>query len=312
MNDKLQSFIEYSDKVKNALKTGKPVVAIESAGTFEGFRYPENIEVAKMVTKAIEDKGAVAAYIGIVGGKIKVGFSESDMEYLSDNSKNFLKASRRDIPFILAKKGDAITAVAATMMIADAIGIKVVTGGGLGGVHRGATHTMDISADLCEFEKSEVIVVCSGAKSILDLGLTLEYLETHSVPIAGYKTKELPAYLSTRSGYRLDFSLESPEEAVSTYENMKMLGNRSGLLICNPVSEELSADYERMNSIIEGAVEEAEKIGIRGKNITKFIMERINAQMGGDSKEAAVYINRNNASLAAQIAVVLSLTTSIN
>lgn len=304
----VSQYFEYSAEVEEALKTGKPVVAIETAGTFEAFGYPLNKELANKVMDCIRKEGAVPAYVAVIQGKVKIGLSAEDIDYLcgtEECKKSFIKASRRDLPILIAKKMDALTAVAAVMMLADLAGIKVVTGGGIGGVHRGAQQTFDISADLEEFGKSNVVVVCSGAKSILDLKLTMEYLETKAVTIVGYRTKELPAYMAVHSGCALDYSLDSPMEVADCYNIKNNLGIKSGILVTNPIDVQYAVDSKKMESAIEKAVKMAEEEHIQGKVITKYIMDVVKKEMGGDSVEASFHMNMDNASLAARIACQL-------
>lgn len=298
----MKEYIDYSQEVSDAFETGKPIVAIETAGTFEGFDYPENMKLAKAVEDKIRANGCVPAYIGIVNGRIKVGLEEADKLILANPGHMLIKASRRDIPMLITKGYNALTAVASTMMIADMTGIKVVTGGGIGGVHRGVQTTFDISADLKEFVKSDVAVVCSGAKSILDLNLTMEYLETHAVSVVGYKTLELPAYMATHSGIKLDYSFESPEEVAKYISIKKELGIKSGLLLVNPIDEKYSVNSELMNAAIEKAVKKASEEGITGKVITKYILNIVSEEMGGESDEACFHLNVDNADLASRIA----------
>lgn len=295
-------YIDFSKEVKEALDNKKAVVAIETAGTFEGFGYPDNMKLANDVSTAIRNIGAVPAYIGIIEGRVKVGLENEEMERLAKPKEMLIKASRRDIPMLIAKKMDALTAVASTMMIAGITGIKVVTGGGIGGVHRGAETSFDISADLNEFTKSNVVVVCSGAKSILDLNLTMEYLETHAVSIAGYRTRELPAYMAVHSGIKLEYSFDTPSEVAEYMKIKQSLGVNDGLLLVNPIEEEYSVDSDKMNSAIELAVQKAAEDGIKGKRITKYILDIIHDELGGDSSEASIHLNLGNAVLAAEIA----------
>lgn len=301
----MREYIDFSREVLAAMEAGTPIVAIETAGTFEGFDYPENMELAKLVTDQIRGNGAVPAYIGIVQGRIKIGLEQEDMERLANPEKMLIKASRRDIPMLIAKEYDALTAVASTMMLADMVGIQVVTGGGIGGVHRGVQTSFDISADLKEFVKSDVVVVCSGAKSILDLNLTMEYLETHAVSVVGYQTLELPAYMAVHSGIKLDYSFDSPAEVAHYVSIKKKLGIKSGLLLTNPIDEKYAVDSERMNAAIDKAVKKAADEGITGKVITKYIMRIVSEEMGGDSQEACLHLNVNNADLASKIACEL-------
>ena len=293
--------ITYSDEVYEALNSGKPVVAIETAGTFEAFSYPTNKELAERVMDSIRKAGAVPAYIAIIAGELKVGLNPQDVEYLARKT-GLMKASRRDLPMLLAQKRDALTAVAAAMTVANLTGIQVVTGGGIGGVHRGASTSFDISADLQEFTLSNVAVVCSGAKSILDIKLTMEYLETHSVSIVGYQTLEMPAYLEVHSGCKLDFAVESPDEAARCLVTKQQLGLPGGILVVNPIDSQYAVDAEKMKAAIDKAVQSAEENGIQGKIITKYIMDIVKAEMGADSTEASIHMNIDNAVLAAQIA----------
>lgn len=296
------NFIDYSKEVKEALDNKKPVVALETAGTFEGFIYPDNVKLASDVSEKIREIGAVPAYIAIVNGRVKVGLEKDEMEYLAKPEKPLIKASRRDIPMLLTKKMDALTAIASTMMIADIAGIRVVSGGGIGGVHRGAETSFDISADLNEFSRSNVVVVCSGAKSILNLSLTMEYLETHSVSIAGYRTNELPAYMAIHSGIKLEYFFESPSEIAEYIKIKDSLSIEDGLIIANPIDEKYAVDSEKMNAAIDKAVKKADEDGIKGKIITKYIMEAVHKEMGSGSKEASRSMNMGNAILAAEIA----------
>lgn len=301
----ISNYIEFSEEVKEAMEQNKPIVAIESAGTFEAFPYPQNMEVARMITDKIREIGAVPAYTAILQGIIHVGLSDQEAERIANPKEPLMKASRRDIPLLLSKKMDARTAVAAAMMIADLVGITVVTGGGIGGVHRGATTSFDISADLEEFVKDKVLVICSGAKSILDLKLTMEYLETHSVTIAGYKTKELPAYLAIHSGCSLDFCFDSPAEIAESFALKTELNLPGSYLIAKPIDEEYAVNSDLMNAAIEKAVKKAADNGIHGKIITKYILDVIKEEMGDDSTEASIHMNIANAELAAQVACLL-------
>ena len=303
---RISDYISYSREVSIALEQRKPVVAIETAGTFEAFKYPVNRDLANMVMDNVRANGATPAYIAIIGGQIKVGLDPEDVEYLASSELGFIKASRRDIPIILAKEIDALTAVAATMMIADTVGINVVSGGGIGGVHRGAETSFDISADLEEFNKSNVVVVCSGAKSILDLKLTMEYLETHAVTIAGYQTNELPAYMAIHSGCKLDYSLDNPKEVADCYKLMRELDIPGGLLLTKPMDPEYALDSDVMNAAVDKAVAKAKEEGIEGKIITKYIMGIVKAELGSDSVDSGIHMNVDNAVLAAKVACELA------
>lgn len=295
-------YIEYSAEVKQALEDNKPIVAIETGGTFEGLPYPENEKTAQFVESAVREHGAVPAYIAIMDGKVKVGMTDSEIARYAKMRGKMLKASRREIPLILAKGGNGIMTIAATMMIADVAGISVVSGGGIGGVHRGAEKTMDISSDLEEFLMRDVIVVCSGAKSILDLQLTMEYMETKGVPVIGYKTDELPAYMARTSGIKLSCRMDSMEEIAKAYQIKKQLGINGGMLVTNPIDEEFAVDADKMNGAIEAAIKESIKDGVSGKVITAYLMKRVKEMLGEDSMDAQIHMIKENAVLGAEIA----------
>lgn len=294
--------IQLSEEVKNAKVNKRPVVVLESAGVFEGFDYPENMKLAADIEQAIRAENAVPAFTAVIDGVIKVGLTEAEKMTIANPPSPLLKASRRDMAMLLVKKENAVTAVAAAMMIAATAGFPVVAGGGIGGVHRDYANSMDVSADLEEFEKSNVVVVCSGAKAILDLPFTMEYLETKSVPIVGYGTNELPAYLCRTSGIKLHFRVDSPEEVARIFETNGFLGIKTGLLVANPIEEKYSVDGKEFEAAISYAVNEAKEKGIKGKVVTKFILDSVNKMMGADSKEASYNMNVANARLAATIA----------
>lgn len=298
--------MSFSSEVSEGLKAGKAVVVIESAGTFEGVVYPDNLRVAERIENIVRENGAVPAFAAVINGVIRIGLEESEKQLLANPEQPLLKASRRDIPFIIAKKGTALTAVAAAMMIADLAGIPVVAGGGIGGVHRDYVHCMDVSADLEEFSKSNVITVCSGTKMIMDLPFTFEYLETKAVPLAGYRTREFPAYVIRSSGLYMDHSMDTPEEAAEAYRAKNQLGIPGGIFIANPVPEEFASDPEEMEKQVEAAVKKAEQEGIKGKPVTRFILMEINDQTGSESGKASEELNCANAELAAQIARALA------
>lgn len=298
-------YILYSEEVNKAVSSCLPVVVMETAGTFEGVPYPDNLRVAENLEEKIRSYGAVPAFSAVIDGVIKVGLSAEEKDRIANPVKPLLKASRRDLPILIAKKETALTAVAAAMLIADMAKLSVVCGGGIGGVHRDYANCLDVSADLEEFTKSNVIVVTSGAKSILDLPFTMEYLETKAVPVVGYKTNELPAYLVKSSGLKLDHGIEAPEQAAEIYRAKNRLGMPGGILVANPIPEEYSVDVTAMNEAIEYALDQAKEQNVHGKIVTKFIMRIINERMGKDSSEASEQMNYNNAVLAAKIAVAL-------
>lgn len=290
-----------SQEVKEALESGKPVVALESTIISHGMPYPMNVETAIRVEEIIRENGAVPATIGIIGGVLKAGLTEEEIDYMGKTS-GVAKVSRRDIPYIVSQKLDGATTVASTMIIADMAGIRIFATGGVGGVHRGAETTMDISADLEELSSTNVAVVCAGAKSILDIGLTLEYLETKGVPVYGYGTEELPAFYTRESGFKVDYRIDNPEDialALKTKWDLKLKG---GAIIANPIPEEYSMDAAFITKVIEDAVVEAEEKGIKGKETTPFLLAKVKDVTGGDSLESNIQLVFNNAKLAAQIA----------
>lgn len=299
---KISDYIEYSAEVLEALNNNKPVVAIETGGTFEGIPYPENVETAEKVMEAVRKNGATPAYIAIIDGKVKVGMTPKEIDDYGKRRGTMQKASRREIPLIIAKGGYGVMTLAATMVIADMVGIPVVSGGGLGGVHRGAEVTMDISSDLEEIADRNVIVVCSGAKSILDLNLTMEYLETKSVSVIGYKTDELPAYMAVSSGIKLPCRMDSVEEVAKSYRIKNEFNIKTGMLLMNPISSEYAVDGNEMNKVIEEAIEHSKIDNVSGKAITGYLMKYLKEKMGSDSMDAQKNMIIDNASLAAGLA----------
>lgn len=302
----MKKALKISEEVRYALEHGKPVVALESTIISHGMPYPDNVKTALTVEKTVRENGAVPATIAIIKGVPTVGLSEEEIEHLGKEGIKVVKVSRRDIPVVIAKKLDGATTVASTMIFAETAGIKVFATGGIGGVHRGATETMDISADLEELHQTNVTVVCAGAKSILDLGLTLEYLETKGVPVLGYKTDELPAFFTRKSGFKVDYRMDSPEEIAAAVKAKDALGLSGGMLVANPVPEEYSMDPDKIEAVISEAVEEAKALGIAGKKVTPFLLEKIRNVTGGDSLFTNVKLVLNNAALAAKIAVELT------
>jgi pseudouridine-5'-phosphate glycosidase len=301
----LENDLEIKPEVKAALAAGQPVVALESTIISHGMPYPQNVAMAQRVEQIIRDKGAIPATIAILGGKLKVGLTPGELEYLGKTT-NVQKTSRRDIPFIVARKLDGATTVASTMIIAALAGIKVFATGGIGGVHRGAADTFDISADLEELAHTNVAVVCAGAKSILDLGLTLEYLETHGVPVIGFRTDELPAFYTRKSGFAVDYRLDSAQEIADAIRIKWSLNLNGGLVIANPIPEEDQMDYDTITAAINTAVTQAAAQGIKGKEITPFLLAKIKDITGGESLEANIKLVYNNAKVAADIALALA------
>lgn len=304
----IEKYLEINPQVKEALSSGQPVVALESTIISHGMPYPQNVETALSVEKLVRENGAVPATIAILGGKLKAGLTPEEIEHLG-KAKDVIKTSRRDVPFIVSKGLDGATTVASTMIIAALAGIKVFATGGIGGVHRGATHSFDISADLQELAKTNVAVVCAGAKSILDIGLTLEYLETQGVPVIGYRTEEMPAFYTVKSGFKVDYRLDSPGEIASALNCKWNLGLNGGVIVANPIPEEYSMDYDTITATINNAVQEADKKGIRGKAITPFLLSRIKELTHGESLNSNIQLVYNNAKLAAQIACELAKLT---
>lgn len=301
----MKEYLQISSEVKKALEDGKPVVALESTIISHGMPYPQNVETALRVEEIIRGKGAVPATIGIINGKLIAGLTSEEIDYMGKTS-GIAKVSRRDIPYIVSSGKDGATTVASTMIIAEMAGIKVFATGGIGGVHRGAETTMDISADLEELSQTDVAVVCAGAKSILDIGLTLEYLETKGVPVLGYKTDELPAFYTRKSGFPVDYNMDSPKGIADLLRVKWELELHGGVVVANPIPEEFSMDQSFITGIIEKAVVEAQEKGIKGKDTTPFLLAKIKEITGGDSLAANIELVYNNARLAAQIAVELA------
>jgi pseudouridine-5'-phosphate glycosidase len=298
----LEKYLDIKNEVAEALKEGKPVVALESTIISHGMPYPQNVETALNVEKIVRENGAVPATIAILNGKLKVGLDKSEIEYLGKKGTEVVKTSRRDIPFIISKELDGATTVASTMIIANLAGIRVFATGGIGGVHRGAQETFDISADLQELSHTDVAVVCAGAKSILDIGLTLEYLETQGVPVVGFKTDELPAFYTRKSGFGVDYRVDSEEELAKALKAKWDVGLNGGVVVGNPVPEEYEMDYEIINKAIKDALEESIKKGIKGKNSTPFLLAKVKEITGGDSLETNINLVYNNAKVGARLA----------
>ncbi|WP_312095632.1 pseudouridine-5'-phosphate glycosidase [Aminipila sp.] len=300
--DQFNKYLDVSAEVKAALEEGKPVVALESTIISHGMPYPQNVETALQVEQIIRDNGAVPATIAIIKGRLKVGISPNEIDYLGKKGLEVAKASRRDVPILTAAKADGATTVATTMILAAMAGIKVFATGGIGGVHRGAEVTMDISADLEELGMTPVMVVCAGAKSILDLGLTLEYLETKGVPVIGYQTKTLPAFYTRDSEFHVDYRMDTPKEIAEAWTAKLELGLKGGMLVTNPIPKEYAMESSYINKCIEEAIEEAEEKGIKGKETTPFLLAKIKEITGGESLDSNIQLVFNNAKLAAQIA----------
>ena len=295
-------YLQINPEVAQAVAQGKPVVALESTIISHGMPYPQNVETALAVEKIIRDNGAVPATIAILGGKLVAGLTPEQIEYFGKKGQAIAKASRRDLAVLCAKGEDGATTVATTMLIAHMAGIRIFATGGIGGVHRGAETTMDISADLEELAHTPVMVICAGAKSILDLGLTLEYLETHGVPVLGYGTKELPAFYTRTSGFSVDYRLDTPEELAKAFLAQNQMGLGGGMLVTNPIPEAYSMDPAVINGAIDQAIAQCNEQGIHGKATTPFLLAKVAEITGGDSLAANIQLVFNNAKLAAQVA----------
>lgn len=300
----IKKYMDIKEEVKVALEGKMPVVALESTIISHGMPYPQNVETALEVERIIRDRGAVPATIAILDGIIKVGLKEEEIEYLG-KAEDVRKVSRRDLPFILAKGLNGATTVASTMIIANLAGIKVFVTGGIGGVHRGAEKSFDISADLQELAHTNVAVVCAGAKSILDIGLTLEYLETFGVPVIGFKTDEFPAFFTRKSGFGVDYRVDREEELAEIIKTKWDLALNGGVVVGNPIPEEDQLDYEVINKAIEDALKEAETKGIVGKAVTPFLLDKVKDITGGKSLEANIKLVYNNALVGANLAIEL-------
>ena len=298
----MNQYLDIREDVREALAAGKPVVALESTIISHGMPYPKNVETALLVEQTIRDNGAVPATIAIIGGKLKAGLTPEEIEYFGKKGRAIAKASRRDLAVLCARGEDGATTVTTTMIIAHMAGISIFATGGIGGVHRGAQETMDISADLQELAHTPVMVVCAGAKSILDLGLTLEYLETNGVPVIGYGTKELPAFYTRQSGFSVDYRIDTPEELAAAFRTSRDMGLGGGMLVTNPIPEEYSMPKDVIDRAIEQALREQKEQGIHGKESTPFLLARVAELTGGESLASNIQLVLNNAALAARTA----------
>lgn len=295
-------WLDISPEVLEALQADHPVVALESTIICHGMPHPKNVETALLVEQAVRDHGATPATIAIINGRLKVGLNNEEINYLGSKGKEVVKTSRRDISFLVARQEDGATTVAATMIIAAMAGIPVFATGGIGGVHRGVEATMDVSADLEELSRTNVAVICAGIKSVLDIGRTLEYLETHGVPVVGYQTDTLPAFYTRDSGFPVDYRIDSAEEAAAAMNARWEMNIDGGLVIANPVPEAFSLDPAEIDKVIEEAIEQMNRNGITGKDTTPFLLAKIAEQTEGSSLETNIQLVLNNAKLAAQIA----------
>ncbi len=295
--------IDFSDEVLQARKNQKPIVALESTIISHGMPYPDNVAVARKCEAIVREHGAVPATIAIIKGRLKIGLNDDDLEYFGKQGTKIHKVSRRDIAYVVSNSLDGATTVSATMFIASLGDIKVFATGGIGGVHRDATNTFDISADLLEFAQTNVSVVSAGAKAILDLGLTLEYLETNGVEVIGYQTDKLPAFYTKDSDFFVNFRCDTPSSIASMIKTKEDLGLKSGMLIANPIPEEYSLDKDYMNYHIEEAIKKMNDLGIKGKDTTPFLLGEIVSLTKGKSLEANKALVYNNCKVAAKIAV---------
>lgn len=299
----LSHYLEIAPQVQEALDKAWPVVALESTIISHGMPYPDNVETALAVEKVIREGGAQPATIAVMDGKLRVGLTPDEIDRLGREGLSVTKTSRRDLPFVLSQKITGATTVAATMIAAHLAGIHFFATGGIGGVHRGAQKTMDISADLLELQRTPVAVICSGAKSILDIGLTLEHLETGGVPVIGYETDEMPAFYTRESGFKLAVRLDDAGAIAQAFKVSQALGYPGGMVIANPIPQKSAMDPVIIHKAIEEALEEANRQSITGKEVTPFLLEKVANATGGDSLKSNIALVVNNARLAARIAV---------
>ena len=295
-------YFKISQEVQHALNNNLPVVALESTIISHGMPYPQNVETALEVEKIVRQAGCVPATVAIIGGVLTIGCSAEDIELLGKRGTAVAKVSRRDLPIVIARKLDGATTVAGTMYACSLAGISVFATGGIGGAHRGSEMTMDISADLDELQQTDVMVVCAGAKSILDIGLTLECLETRGVPVIGYKTEDMPAFYTQSSGYKVDYRIDSAKEIAEAYNAKQQLGLHGGMLVVNPIPDQYAMDKAYIDENIDKALAEAEHLGIKGKQITPFLLDKIQKLTDGKSLEANIQLVFNNVRLACAIA----------
>ena len=304
----MKNHLVLDPSVSAAIADGKPVVALESTIISHGMPYPKNVETALLVEQKVRDNGAIPATIAVIGGKMKAGLSIDDIELLGKQALNVRKVSRRDLPMTLSRSENGATTVASTMIIAAYAGIKIFATGGIGGVHRGAGATFDISADLQELARTNVAVVCAGAKSILDIGLTLEYLETHGVPVVGFQTSDFPAFFTRKSGFKVDYTVNSEKELAAMLQTKWAIEPLAGgVIVANPVPQEFEADARMIDKAIKKALDYAAEQGIKGKAITPFLLAEIERRTEGASLRTNIQLVLNNAALAARLAVAYSV-----
>ena len=301
----LHEYLKISPAVQKALDEGRPVLALESTIISHGMPYPQNLETARLCEAEARKHGVEPATVAIIHGKLCAGLTDEELEYLAKAGPKMAKASRRDLPILAARGADGATTVAATMIVAAMAGIRVFATGGIGGVHRGAEVTMDISADLEELARTPVAVVCAGAKSILDLGLTLEYLETKGVPVLGYRTETLPAFYTDESDFKVDYRMDSPEEIAAAVTAQRDMGYPGGMLITNPIPHQYAMPKDVIDAAINQALAEAKEQGVKGKATTPFLLARVCELTGGESLKSNIKLVLNNVALGAQIAAAM-------
>ena len=305
MTGTASSHLDVAEEVATALRNGDPVVALESTIISHGMPQPQNVETALRVEQMVRESGAVPATVAILGGRLKAGLAADEIRYLGEQGQAASKTSCRDIPFVVSRGQDGATTVAASMVIAAMAGIRVFATGGIGGVHRGVTETMDISADLDELARTDVAVVCAGVKSVLDIGRTLEYLETKGVPVVGYRTDSVPAFYTPSSGFAVDYRVETVAEIAAAMNAKRAMGLSGGMVVANPIPAAHALDDDEINVVIDAAIEEMQRLGITGKDTTPFLLARISERTGGRSLAANIELVLNNARLAAEIAGAL-------
>lgn len=298
----MSKYLHVSDEVQQALNGNRPVVALESTIISHGMPYPQNVETALKVEQIVRDAGCVPATVAVIGGVLTVGCSQEQIELLGKRGTSVAKVSRRDLPVIIAQKQDGATTVAGTMYACKLAGVDVFATGGIGGAHRNSENTMDISADLDELQQTSVAVVCAGAKSILDIGLTMECLETRGVPVIGYRTDDMPAFYTQKSGFKVDYRLDSAQEIARAYHAKQQLGLNGGMLVVNPIPDEYSMDKEFIDSNINQAIQQADQLGIGGKQLTPFLLDKIQKLTDGQSLASNIQLVFNNVRLACEIA----------
>jgi pseudouridylate synthase len=303
--ENLNKYLKISPAVQKALDEGRPVIALESTIVSHGMPYPQNLETARLCEAEARKYGVEPATVAVIHGKLCAGLTDEELEYLAKSGPKVAKASRRDLPILAARGADGATTVAATMIVAAMAGIRVFATGGVGGVHRGAEVTMDISADLEELARTPVAVVCAGAKSILDLGLTLEYLETKGVPVLGYRTETLPAFYTDESDFKVDYRMDSPEDIAAAISAQRDMGYPGGMLITNPIPHQYAMPKAEIDAAINRALDEAKAQGIKGKATTPFLLARVCELTGGESLKSNIKLVLNNVALAAQIAAAM-------